>query len=105
MRAGLFRHRISIQAHSTTQDGYGQESITWNTGIICWSLVEPISGRQFLSRSGEAYEVTHRITLRYRTGITPKNRILFGSRVFQIVFVENPQESNIELKILCKENP
>jgi len=41
--------------------------------------------------------------VRYFPGLTPKHRIKFGDRVFDILGINNVRELNIGLEILAKE--
>ncbi|MDZ7370255.1 MAG: phage head closure protein [candidate division KSB1 bacterium] len=103
MNPGLFRHRITIQQKTKVQNEYGEEMADWVDVAIVWANVNPISGREFFAAEAVSSEVTHKIHMRYRSGITPDMRIKFKERYFQIVAVMNLQEKNVELQLLCKE--
>ena len=105
MRAGALRHRISIQSVGTTYDAYGDLSDSWSTAATVWASVSPISGDQREIASENTGVATHSVKIRYRSGITAHNRILFGSRVFQIEGVKdwNEHKAGRSLEIFCKE--
>ena len=44
------------------------------------------------------------IIIRYLSGIVPKMRVKFGSRIFDILSVINVKESNRELQLMCRES-
>ena len=46
---------------------------------------------------------THRITTRYWPNVTADMRLLYGTRIFTILSIINPEERNITLQILAKE--
>ncbi len=59
--------------------------------------------QHFAAQSTQA-DVTHRITLRYMSGITPKMRVNYNSRIFDILSVINVGERNRELQLMCRES-
>lgn len=104
MRAGKLRHRVEIQADAgATQDSFGAETASWTTSETIWANVEPLSGQELERAQQVAAEVTHQVTCRYRSTLTRKNRIKFGTRYFDINAVMNAGERNIEQRLLCKE--
>ncbi|WP_096224897.1 phage head closure protein [Geobacillus sp. FJAT-46040] len=103
MDPGLLRHRITIQQKTRVQNEYGEEIADWVDVASVWASVNPISGREFFAAEAVNSEVTHKINMRYRSGITPDMRVKFKERYFQIIAVMNLQEKNAELQLLCKE--
>jgi SPP1 family predicted phage head-tail adaptor len=103
MNPGELRHRIVIQKLENTQDSFGQPVEKWNDVATVWSSVKPLVGREFFAAETVNSEVTHKVRMRYKAGITPDMRVKFGIRIFQITAVINYQERNIELQLMCKE--
>lgn len=103
MRAGELRHRVTIQQKSVTRDSFGAETVSWTDVAVVWAAIEPLQGREFFSAQQVNAEVTTRIRIRYRSGITPAMRVLFGSRAFDIQGIINIEERNRELHLMCKE--
>ena len=103
MRAGQLRHRISIQSVGSTVDDYGDLSNSWSTDATVWARISPISGNEEKIASQLTGVETHRIRIRYRSGVTAHNRVLFGSRTFEIVSANNWDERNVFIEILAKE--
>lgn len=61
--------------------------------------VEPLSGgKSFLAQQAQS-KVTHTITLRYRSGISPHWRIKWGTRVFEIARVIDVEERRRKIEI------
>ena len=103
MNPGRLRHKIDIEIQSTTNT-YGSQSETWTVFLRQISAsIEPISGKEYFSSNTMNPEVTHKIRLRYHTGIDPKMRIKFGTRYFDIQSVINFEERNRELLLMAKE--
>lgn len=101
-RLGEMRHRISLQDKTITkQEGIAKES--WTTGAAVWASIADISGKEFFQAAAVQSEVTTRIRIRFRAGITPAMRVLYGSRVFAILSVIDKDERHREIELMCKE--
>lgn len=108
MRAGKLRHQVTIQsltAGSPTRKPDGTLDAAWTDAIgnPVAASIDPVTGKESFLAGGHLAEVDHKIRIRYRAGITAKQRVLFGSRVFDILAVLNWEERNKELLLLCKE--
>jgi len=108
MRAGALRHRVDIQEQTETSDGMGGFSITWASKTGMGSVparIMPLTSKEQLDSMKLESVITNKIRIRYRAGITSANRILFGSRIFQIKGAPiNYDEKNITLDFLVTED-
>jgi SPP1 family predicted phage head-tail adaptor len=77
---------------------------TWSTFATAQASIEPISGREYIAAQSTQADVSHRIRLRYLSGITPKLRVNYSSRIFDILSVININECNRELQLMCRES-
>lgn len=102
MSAGRYRHLITIQQRSTAISG-GAQSDTWSTFVTSWADVQPITGREPLVGRQEIATATHRVTMRYRGGVTASMRVLYRGRLLNIAAVLNINERDRELELLCVE--
>lgn len=103
MNPGRLRHKIDIQIQSINNT-YGSQSETWTVFLSQISAsIDPISGKEYFSSNTINPEVTHKIRIRYRTGINPKMRVKFGTRYFDIQSVINFEERNKDLLLMAKE--
>lgn len=103
MQAGKLRHRLVIESYTQAVDIYGEPIPTWATLVTRWGSVEPLSGRELLQAQEIRAETTHRVRLRYYSGLRPEQRIKFGTRYLHILAIINPRERNAEMELLCKE--
>lgn len=103
MRAGELRKRITIKAISDTQDARGGPTKGESTHATRWARIRPLVGRERFAAQRVDAEVDYEILLRYVSGVTPKMRVYYGARVFEIRAVMNTDERNRELKLLCAE--
>ncbi len=84
MRVGLLDRRLTIQQKSIAQDGSGQAIETWTDLITVWGQIRPDRGSErFMARQiiGKAVMT---FIVRFRTGITVLNRILFNDQIYDI---------------------
>ena len=88
IRAGKLRHRVSIETESIVSDGMGGYTSGGWTSVDGMSSVPahimPLSSKEQLDAMKLESVITNKIRIRYRAGITSKNRIVFGSRIFNI---------------------
>lgn len=106
MRAGTLRHRVSLQSRSETRDAMGGTTLSWLTYATRWARIETTGGGESPVGAGVASETTHTATMRYDSSLSvvvPRNRVLFGSRVLDVVSVDKVEQRPILLVLTCKE--
>lgn len=103
MNVGTMRDRVTIQRGTDTRDAYGQPITTWATVGTYYADLHHLSGREAVNALQIKAEATHKVTLRYVVPITPKDRLLFGTRVFNIVDVNDVDELHRTYELLCTE--
>lgn len=111
MRAGLLRHRVSVQSlrSTATRDALGNidkgSTANWQTDKTVWANVRPLSGREQEIAAQTQADISHAIEMRYNaaTTLTPDNRLLFGSRYLEIESLINEGERNIKMIIYARE--
>ena len=83
---GRLRHRIAIQAASTTPDAFGQPQQTWTTIWNCWASIEPLSARELYGSGSLAAQAMHKITIRYTAQVALKAgmRAVFFAHAYRI---------------------
>ena len=104
MQAGKLRHRIKI-LKAVDQRGatFGEAKLAYETVAIVRAAVIPLAGKEFWGAAQTEAGISHRIEIRYLPGITPKHRIEFNGRIFEIVSVLNLEERNREIHLMCWE--
>lgn len=99
MRAGQLRQRVMLQRNGRHQDPDTGEMISgWSnltTNPIPCS-VEPVSGREFIAGQATQNEITARIVIRYRDGITSAMRAVHRSVTYNIEAVLPDKNSGRE---------
>lgn len=107
--AGDLREKVTIQAATRVNQDDGTVAEVWGTAnpddptrrVKIES--QPRHGREYFEAQQMKAGVTHQITMRPWPGLTPRHRLLFGNRVFNIVSARDIDERGIRMEVLCKE--
>ena len=102
-RTGELLEQITIQRGTESKSGAGGVIVTWTTQWEPWAKIEPIRGREQLDVGIAAAEVDYRIWIRYRADVRPSDRILWGTRILDIVSATNFRNENEWTEIMAKE--
>ena len=103
MKAGALDKRITVQTPTITQDTMGQPVTSWATLAQRWASVEPLQGREAQLVHALFSEATHKISMRYLSGLNAKCRVSWDSRYFNILSVINSREADVEHICVCVE--
>ena len=103
MDAAKLNSKIIIQQKAAPFDANGEPDGTWSTFATVFACIKPTGGTERYINQQVVSEATHQIAIRYKSGITPKMRVLYGSRVFDIVQVHDREERHTEMWLVCKE--
>jgi SPP1 family predicted phage head-tail adaptor len=103
MQAGTLRDRITIQSATFVQDDEGgRTALTWSTFATVSAEVEPLSEQKQSFADGDISLVTHRITIRYLSGLTTKHRVVLPEGTpLAITQVLDPDRRRRSLVLLC----
>ncbi len=106
MRAGKLRHRVSLQTpvDGAADGGGGRADPTWTNVVAALAAnVVPLTGREAFQHQQINPAVNHRVEIRYRTGLTSKMRVLYGSRELYIESIIDVEERHREMHLMCEE--
>lgn len=103
MRAGTLRHRVTIEQQSVSRGTDGEEIVSWVELATVWAAVEPLSGREFFAANQIQSELSHRIRMRHRGDVTPKMRVHWDGRLFDVETVIADRTHARELHLMCVE--
>ena len=103
IESGELRQRVTIQVNTPTQDAFGQPIDSWSTVTSRWAKIEPNIGSPFVQSDQLRNVSTHRITMRFFEGLSPRHRILYGSRVFNVTGLISSEERQIDTVVLATE--
>tara|TARA_R110000868_G_scaffold100551_1_gene276476 strand:- start:254 stop:574 length:321 start_codon:yes stop_codon:yes gene_type:complete len=100
---GGMRNRVKIQSETTGTDTGGGYSLTWADVSTMWACIEPAGGREVSQGQQLQMRVTHKFTTRNRSDVTTGNRLLWGTRAFNVRLVMDPYERGKYTTILAEE--
>jgi len=83
MMAGRLDRKVTLQKPSTSKDKYGEEQYTWSDYRTVWADIKEQSGREMFE-AGQLAEVEILFRIRYLSEITPKWRIQYDGKDFDI---------------------
>jgi head-tail adaptor len=95
MRSGLLRDYVEIQRNTPTQGNSGEEIDNWSTHINTWVWLRASGGEESINE--------YKARMRY-ADVNHTDRILFGSRVFDIVSVLDKTGLQRELELELRED-
>ena len=107
VRARRLKDKITVQQATETRDAYGEPVAMWATYAIRFADINPVSGREYFTAQQSYSENSYRFAIRYDTktkDITPKMRISYDSRVFDIQAVLNEGTLNRDITIIATES-
>jgi len=90
-------------AGSPQQHASGEPDDAWTDVVTVWAAVEPLAGRELFAAQQHHSEVTGRIRLRYREGVTAAMRFVFEARIYNIVAQIDGEERHRELSFYVAE--
>jgi SPP1 family predicted phage head-tail adaptor len=100
---GKYRHRGDIQRATETLDSFRQPIQTWNTLASRWFSFDPEAGQELIDANQLAGQTILAVRLRRYAGLQLKDRILFGTRVLNVVKILNVDELNEQMLLAVKE--
>lgn len=102
MKAGSLDQRIVIERLVEGSDELGQPINDWLPIVTTWAAVEPLVGREYIAAQAAVSEITARVRLRYRPGITAADRIVHDGTTYGITSVADVHSSRRELVLMVR---
>ena len=101
------RHRLDLQSRPTgdaaDRTAAGEVIQAFATYASTYGSVEPLTGRELERAKSYGATVSHRLTIRYTPGVTPKHIALFQGRKLLINAAIRPSEVAAYLELYCSE--
>jgi len=99
---GKLRERVTIQQATERRNSLGETTLEWATFAERWASVEGVTAREALGAGQLEVSITHRVRLRYVTGMTQNMRLVWRGRTLEVVsLLEHNNRSEHEL--ICQE--
>ncbi len=81
---GARARRFVLELPLESPDGFGGVVRSYAAGPQLWGAIEMLQGEERVRADRPEQAVTHRVTVRYREGVTPAMRLTCGLRRFRI---------------------
>jgi SPP1 family predicted phage head-tail adaptor len=112
IRAGQLDQVIDILAPTLVQDSFGGTVIEQYTVVVSRerAFIESLTGRELYQAQQAVDQVTHRITIRWRSGIRENYNVRWRGdggaeydRFFQVQNILNPDQMQHVMVLVCLE--
>lgn len=110
MRLGELRTLVRLERPAEQSAGaLGTSTSGWSLVAEAYARIEPLSGREVLAAKQVDGRTTHRVTIRYRPGVSTTWRVLVparqesSDRALSIVAVLNEDEADRVLILMAQE--
>ncbi|MEO0329400.1 MAG: phage head closure protein [Pseudomonadota bacterium] len=91
---GRFNRQLSIQNINDVSDGCGGFLKQYQVEGSVWAHLCPVAARALTEAGADKQEISHRVIIRYRSGVNPGTRFTTGSRHFDVQTVHDPDETH-----------
>jgi SPP1 family predicted phage head-tail adaptor len=81
---GNLDRRIVLKDYTTSQNDYGELEQTWTTTATTWAWVRFGAGNERMIANKETVVGDCIFTIRYRTGVTERTKVVFDSTDYDI---------------------
>ncbi len=100
---GARSRRFVLELPLERPDGFGGVIRSYAPGPQLWGAMEMLSGAERVRADRPEQSLTHKVTLRYRDGVTGAMRLTAGLRRFAIRAASDPDGSRRDLVCLVEE--
>jgi SPP1 family predicted phage head-tail adaptor len=104
MRVGTLNSRVTIQKPVRTP-GPGGTQIDggWEDVATVWANVRGLSGREYIQAQQAQSIISHQVTIRYRSDVSPHYRLICDQRQMDIISAIDPDGKKVQLALMCQE--
>lgn len=103
-RPGQLRHRLVLEAPVFAADGGGGTARSWETSVILWAQIIPLSPAPDVDAERPGGQVRYRVICRHRTEVKVGQRFRNGPQYLGIEAVFDPDGTARWLECRCREH-
>lgn len=97
------RHRLTLYAEGQTVNAMGERLSGFTEGQTVWADVQPLSASEDYRAKRLGQNTSHKVVIRYRTGVATNDRLKFGTRWLVVQSVKDPDERREWLEIMAED--
>lgn len=101
--AGELKRRVTLQSRGSTKTPAGGQVTTWTDVATVFARIESRPGSEPLEGGAIRGVLSHVVRIRYRPGVAPAMRLLYGARTLNIASVVDVEEAHVALDLYCSE--
>lgn len=99
----IYRHKIEFFKFIAALNEFGESEKEEIKICEAFAQIKPYQGNEKFFNDKVNTEISHRIKIRYQSGLDNEMIIKFGGRIFEIVSLINKDELNKEILIMAIE--
>lgn len=103
MNPGRLRIKAEIQTINNAQDDFGQPILEGVKFKDVYCSITPINGKESFLSNKDFAKTTHKIKIRYISGVNASMRLKWGVRIFDFTRVRDIGERTKEIEIYAEE--
>lgn len=105
MRAGRLHNTVQLQQRSLSQNALGEATETWSLVASLRADIRMANGMERFASRGDTEQavIDYVVRMRYRSGVSPLNRLVYGSKVLDIVAALDPDGRGRDMVLHCRE--
>lgn len=84
LQSGIMDQKATIESPTEGTNSIGEPTFTYSTFATRWIALLPLSGAERVASMQNEGTVTHRVRMRYTSGLKPKMRLVSDGRTFEI---------------------
>jgi SPP1 family predicted phage head-tail adaptor len=100
--AGTLRERVTVQQATENRNRLGEAISEWSTFAEVWASVNGVTAREYLLAGQQQIELSHRVKMRYLSGLTSKMRLSWRGRTLEIISILEHENRSIH-ELICQE--
>ena len=107
INAGELNKLLIIQKRTRSKNSFGEESNVFVNHLICWAKIRQTKSKtdnkEIFRNNQVKTRVNFEFLIRYNPTLTTDMRIIYGKHTFDILNIDNIDQSNVEMLILAEE--
>lgn len=103
MDAGELRERVTVLQATESRSRLDEVVMSYDTTFATvWASVQGVSAREYLLAGQQQVEISHRVRMRYLTGLSPQMRLSWRGRTLEIISILEHNNRSIH-ELICQE--
>jgi head-tail adaptor len=105
VNAGELQKQVAYQVKTFdgTKDAHGNRGFTWTTSVNRWAFIKTVGARESVTTERLKIVASHLIICRFIPGANALGRFSYHNRLFNISYVNDVNERNIQHQFFVSE--